>query len=84
MYLLVHSLIFKNAQNNSANGGPLAALEVSLNGGLIVALEIEDAKEGDKKDTLDIALDNLLESTFASAIKDATKGSYEDTPKRFL
>ena len=35
----MHSLIRKSAENNSANGGPNAALECTFHGELNVALE---------------------------------------------
>ena len=39
MLFLVHPLMGKNAQSNSANGGPDAALEGTLHGGVNVTLE---------------------------------------------
>ena len=39
LHLFVHTLMLRNAQNNSSNGGPDAVLEGALHGRVNVALE---------------------------------------------
>ena len=76
----------KSAQNNPSNnspGGPDAALECKLHGGLNVALEdaaqssleraIEDPQKAWKKNAFDVARD-----------ENATVGTFEGTPKGVL
>ena len=45
---------------------------------------MEDAQEGQTKDTFDVALDGALEGVFVTAIEDATESSSESTPKGVL
>ena len=76
LHLLMQSLIYKFVKNGSFSGGPDAALEGALDGGL----DGENIQEGDKKDALDVLLDNALKYEHSSAVEGALDDSSEGTP----
>ena len=91
LHLLVLSLMWKSAQNNSSNSGPDAALEGTLlrlssccTWWYALALALKShwrCIRRWRKDAFYVAFDGALQCAFAIAIEDATEVLSEGTPK---